>query len=684
MIDLTALRENLLASARSYGQAPLLALPDGTTADLDRGYIPLLVNFSFEDKAANGLRRLRGQTEPEPAVYFSAIEMARDHPSLILAGETGSGKTTFGRHLAYLSAGEKVVSNSLPRNDAGTVHEERWDLENVLPVYVPVENGKSVGNLVDEAFPEADTVLSSNEWKHSNASFLVILDDVEVADVYSKTFLNDAQAFQAKYPRIRLLLLGEASVVKTWMLPAAFTRYDVLPLLKTQRRHAAKRLAGIDLDVNDVALGTAAANPAQFAMALNAADAGHDAEILTDRWLTKIAGNAEISSFLCACAFDALSGDLDDPTILPVKRVRQLLAARHLLSQPVSVAVEVFRKQPSVWEPVLVSLAARLAKAGDVARLVEALIEGDGEDALRGALLSAPLLHESEELRERIAVHLLKIVTEGALTIPERERAGRQLSIWGDTRNLDGLADIPGGCFTFGWNGHPNSSPTEPVTVGDFRIGLYPVTNGAYGLFAQETGRLWRSSDAAAEDRRNAPATDLTWRDACAYCDWLTTRWRKEARIGPDEIVRLPTEPEWERAARGDMPDTDVETITYPWGVGWIDDASNSEEAGFNNTCTVGLFPKGRSPYGCFDMAGQVWEWCTTLWGEEMATPSFSYPYRNDGRENLEASPTVRRILRGGCFSSNSLKACCTYRGSLEPDGFWRGNGFRIVVAKAE
>uniref|UniRef100_UPI0031018542 SUMF1/EgtB/PvdO family nonheme iron enzyme n=1 Tax=Neorhizobium sp. EC2-8 TaxID=3129230 RepID=UPI0031018542 len=81
-------------------------------------------------------------------------------------------------------------------------------------------------------------------------------------------------------------------------------------------------------------------------------------------------------------------------------------------------------------------------------------------------------------------------------------------------------------------------------------------------------------------------------------------------------------------------------------------------------------------------MAGQVWEWGTTLWGEDMGVPSFKYPYLVDGREALDAPPSVRRVLRGGCFSSGKLKACCTYRGSLEPDGFWRGNGFRVAVAK--
>lgn len=81
-------------------------------------------------------------------------------------------------------------------------------------------------------------------------------------------------------------------------------------------------------------------------------------------------------------------------------------------------------------------------------------------------------------------------------------------------------------------------------------------------------------------------------------------------------------------------------------------------------------------------MAGQVWEWCSTLWGEDMATPSYAYPWQDDDREASNAPESVRRVLRGGCFSSGKLKACGTYRGSLEPAGFWRGNGFRIVVSE--
>lgn len=684
VMALSALRQTLLDTARAYGEAPLLSLPNATIATLATGYIPLLVNFSFEDKAAKGLRKLQNQAEPEPAVYFSALEMASDHSALLLAGETGSGKTTFARHLAFRLAGDALGPSPLPRNNFGAMHDESWELDDVLPLYVKVAAGKSVSEILETAHPGVMAALSGTTWAQSQASLLLMLDGIEAAGADGPALLAEALAFQASIPRIRLLALGEISVVKGWPLPNTFVRYDLLPLLKVQRVDAAMKLASIDLEKTGVALGDAASNPAQFVMAMGAGDAGQTPEGITDQWLEKVAGDPQASAFLCGLAFDALKDALDDPDILPVTRVRQLLAARHLASQPAEQAVAVFRTHPSVWTPVLKVLAARMSGSPQAATLIKALIDGHGDEVLRGALLAADLIIASDPLQERIAALLLSIIENGALSAPERERAGRVLSVWGDPRDLQALVSVPGGRFTFGSGTHPNSTPAHQIDVESFKIGAYPVTNGAYGRFVAETGRLWRSPDGFAADRRNAPATDLTWHDARAYCAWLTDCWRTEGRISANEIVRLPTEPEWERAARGDQQDAGDTVMVYPWGTQWMDDAANSEEAGFNNTCTVGIFPKGRSPYGCYDMAGQIWEWATTLWGDDMATPHFLYPYVNDGREALDAAPSIRRVLRGGCFSSGQMKACCTYRGSLEPDGYWRGNGFRIVVSTIE
>ncbi len=676
-----SLRETLFSRARAYGQRPLLTLPDGSVADLRTGYIPLLVNFSFEDKAAKGLRKLKDQSEPEPAVYFSALEMVRDHASLVLTAETGGGKTSFAQHLALTLAGDRLAPPRVVRNELGAAHDEYWDLDHVLPLYLAVKPGMGVRDLLDEALPGLDALLSGDVWAASDTTLLVILDGIEAAGDEGPVLLDQALAFQSGFPRIRLLALGEQSAVKSWALPPAFARHDLLPLSRAQRLEAGRRLAGLDLEQEAVALGMAAGNPAQFVMALHSHDEGQTAEAIADRWLAKLAGDAQTANFLCGLAFDALSGTLDEDGLFPVTRVRQLLAARHLSTLPAATAVQAFRSRPPLWTPVLQGLARRLNGSAAADELIRALIAGDGDDTRRGALLAAGMGAQAGPSRDRIAAHLLDIVDHGALSIPERESAGRILSAWGDPRDLEVLAQVPAGVCVLGSDTHPNSAPPHAVDVDAFRIGLYPVTNAAYAAFVRDTARLWRSPDGFAEGRRNAPATDLTWRDARAYCDWLTDRWRAQGKIGPEDIVRLPTEPEWERAARGDQADLGVETIIYPWGHEWIADAANSEEAGLNNTCTVGMFPKGRSAFGCHDMTGQVWEWCTTLWGEDMATPSFRYPYDDDGREADDAGPAVRRVLRGGCFSSNKTKACCTYRGSLEPDGFWRGNGFRIVVA---
>jgi len=282
------------------------------------------------------------------------------------------------------------------------------------------------------------------------------------------------------------------------------------------------------------------------------------------------------------------------------------------------------------------------------------------------------------EIRRALVRALVAIVEQGSLPLALRVEAGRALAVEGDPRDLDALVEIPGGPFTMGSTAHPNSAPPHRISVWPYRIGRYPVTNDRYRRFVEATARAWSSPDGLLSHRANSPAVDLTWHDARAYCDWLTLQWRADGRIEPDEVVRLPTEPEWERAARGLQED---DGFVYPWPGPWRDDRANAEEAALNDTCPVGLFPAGRSPDGCDDMAGQVWEWTSTSWGEDMTTPRYAYPYADDGREDVDAAPDVRRVLRGACFLSPREKANCIYRGSLEPAGFWRGNGFRIVVA---
>ncbi|KAH9235850.1 hypothetical protein K456DRAFT_1748461 [Colletotrichum gloeosporioides 23] len=621
--------KRLRSEAAAFGSEPLLTRPDGTVVNLANGYVPLLSNFTFEDKAAKGLRKRKAGDEREVPVYFSVVELVRDNRILLLTGPSGSGKTTFAKYVSYrLATVGFRDSRAVVRNELGDLHEEKWETRKLEPYYFLVDGADSFRTFVDKTVPELLALNGDRE-----IGFQIIIDRVDKAESEGIELLSSVSALVESANNTRLLLLGDSKVCSYWMLPSVMARHDILPLLLNQRKRAADELLVLKAIQGGTALGHSASNPALFALALQAGCAAEQAEDILDEWIRVVESKMPPATSLPLKAHEEALGTraveprstLDLPTSLltpawSCSAVQQLLAAQHLSTLPFEEVLAFYYENPISSQPVI-----------------------------RSCL--------------------------------EREKAGRILSSLGDPRNLTGLAQIPAGTFVMGSESHPNSHPPNSISLGSFRIGIYPVINRDYSAFAHETGRDWLSPDGTDPERFNAPATDLTWHDARAYCMWLTERWRLNGELTTNDEVRLPTEPEWERASRGDQFEAGSEGLVYPWGTEWEAGGANSEEVGFNNTCAVGLFPKGRSPYGCYDMAGQVWEWCTTLWGEDMASPSFKYPWKNDEREALQGPEKIRRVLRGGCFSSPKVKANCTYRGSLEPAGFWRGNGFRIVVA---
>ncbi|OLN97157.1 Serine/threonine-protein kinase pkn1 [Colletotrichum chlorophyti] len=682
------------APADGFGSEPLLTLPDGRAVDLASGYIPLLVRYTHEDKAAKGLRKRKPGEKPKKPIYFSALELVRDSKILFLTGPSGSGKTTFGKHLSFrLSTTGFSTAQPLVRNEFGDTRDEKWDAGSTSAYYFTVDGPESLKKLVEVTIPGLVGSIADHD-SSSEKGLVVLLDTIEKAGSEAPHLLNQVFSLFRASEKQKLVLLGDVGICRRWVFPLDVERHDLLPLLKAQRQRVVSELLGhVPADVT-IGTGAAAANPALLALALQAESAGEQAEDLLDTWLSVVYSKPGAAETLASKAYDRISSDkptnhtVESPSVTPnptpalyCDAVQGLLAARHLTGLPADDAVKLFRCKPMVSQPIIHSCLVRLSSSGNPDKLVEGLLSGSPSEAQRGALLVADLFAETEKFRNRITSLVLVIVTQGTLSANKREKAGRILSKLGDPRDLTALTKVPAGSFVMGSQSHPNSQPLHSIFVDDFHIGLYPVVNQDYSLFTRNTGREWLSPDGDDPERRNAPATDLTWHDARAYCSWLTARWQTSGRISTREEVRLPTEPEWERAARGDQNVTGDDGLVYPWGTTWRDDAANSEEAGFNTTCAVGLFPSGRSSYGCYDLAGHVWEWCTTLWGEDMANPSFKYPWRDDGREALGAPEPIRRVLRGGCFSSPSLKANCTYRGSLEPSGYWRGNGFRVVVA---
>jgi iron(II)-dependent oxidoreductase len=238
-----------------------------------------------------------------------------------------------------------------------------------------------------------------------------------------------------------------------------------------------------------------------------------------------------------------------------------------------------------------------------------------------------------------------------------------------------GMVLIPAGPFTMGRDGGPTEeSPAHRVSLPAFRIDKKLVTAADYAKFIQVKGPVGPAGemyldvhdpDALVHQRNGAwlpdkgfenyPAGEMSWHGAVAFCKWLGKR--------------LPSEAEWEKAARG------TDGRLYPWG----NEIPSSDLAFFGGfrgeTVPVGRFPKGVSPYGVRDMAGQVWEWTTSI-----ARP---YPYDpKDGRENLSAFET--RVARGGSSSSDAEGLTVTSREMVSP---WRATsghayyGFRCAAS---
>jgi len=231
---------------------------------------------------------------------------------------------------------------------------------------------------------------------------------------------------------------------------------------------------------------------------------------------------------------------------------------------------------------------------------------------------------------------------------------------------------IPAGKFLMGSKpenklAFDNEKPQHTVEIPyDYLIARAPVTNMQFHEFVEATQRDWIGLKRDLTGLDNHPVVHASWHDALAYCDWLTQKMHGSGELNPDEIARLPTEAEWEKAARGEYGNE------WPWGNEWDASKCNSGESKIGKTTLVGQYSlAGDSPYGMVDMVGNVWEWCSSLYKP--------YPYRSDdGREGLKAGGA--RTLRGGSFSSPRGSARCASRDSNHPVNLSVNLGFRVCV----
>ena len=255
---------------------------------------------------------------------------------------------------------------------------------------------------------------------------------------------------------------------------------------------------------------------------------------------------------------------------------------------------------------------------------------------------------------------------------------------------LLGFVEIPAGPFLMGSDparnaeAYADEQPQHEVVLPTYYLERYPVTVAQWRAFVQASGHTPRDADSL-QGLANHPVVLVSWHDALAYCDWLTARLREWPGT-PEPLasllrqagwgVTLPSEAEWEKAARG------TDGRRYPWGDEPDPNRANYGDTQIRRTSPVGCFSGGASPYGLEDMSANVWEWTRSIWGPSYDTMTFAYPYRSDdGREQLPAADDINRVLRGGAFWNVHRVVRCALRYRYDARGVIRIIGFRVALA---
>jgi sulfatase modifying factor 1 len=219
------------------------------------------------------------------------------------------------------------------------------------------------------------------------------------------------------------------------------------------------------------------------------------------------------------------------------------------------------------------------------------------------------------------------------------------------------FASIPAGRFRMGNDKGPeHEQPAHRVWIDPFEMAIHPVTRREYAAFLVETGhdapREWTSMPA----RPDAPVVGVSWHDCQTYCSWRSSR---------GDPMRLPTEAEWERAARGG-----IDGRRYPWGdeiPAWIPDAGRGP---LNGPWPVTLGEP--NPYGLYGIAANIHEWCSDWFDAD-------YYARSPERNPIGPATGQRRASRGGSWRHAVTISRCAARSRIPPSYRYTDYGFRVV-----
>ena len=220
---------------------------------------------------------------------------------------------------------------------------------------------------------------------------------------------------------------------------------------------------------------------------------------------------------------------------------------------------------------------------------------------------------------------------------------------------------IPAGEFEMGIEDFREYNKLSHIVyLDDYYIGKYEVTFNEYDSYCEETGE-WRPSDEG-WGRGKRPVINVSWKNALAYCKWLCKKTGMK--------YRLPTEAEWEKAARGGLSKK-----LYPWG-NEIDRSKANYDINIGKTTKVGTYPA--NGYGLYDMAGNVWEWCKDWYDD--------YYYKTSPKCNPKgpsSSPGSFRVIRGGSwekyFNYGTDICRCDFRCINLPEITCYNLGFRVA-----